>query len=91
MDPVTLSRPERWGSNAAENARVLQAAIAAGRVLDALELEVLEDAALTARLAEIEASVPAVDPGVPTPRTPDMTPAEARALAWRVAEQEVER
>ena len=55
--------------------------------LDALELEVLDEAALSARLGEIERSVPLPTEGVPTYHRPDMTPAETCERAWRAAEE----
>jgi hypothetical protein len=92
LDPVTMQRAEIWGTNAPENARVLAAALAAGRLLDELELEILEDDALVARLAAIEATVPAPTDAVPTTHMPEMTPGESREFGWRMQrEQEARR
>jgi hypothetical protein len=87
VNVATLRAPEIWGTNAPENARVMEAVTKACHRLDALEVEVLDDAGLSARMSEIEASVPAPTEGVPTYHRPDMTPAETRERAWREEEE----
>jgi hypothetical protein len=91
MNPVTMRAQEFWGSNCAENVPVIEAAVAACRQLEALELEVLEEAELSRRLIAIAASVPAPTESVPTQQRPAMTPAEERALTSRLAAQEANR
>jgi hypothetical protein len=91
VNPFTGRASEHWTSNAPENRRVIEAVGAACQQLAALELEVLDDAELTARLAGIEASVPLSTNAVPTNTAPFETPAEERARGWREAEQEAQR
>ncbi|MDO8475051.1 MAG: hypothetical protein Q7W02_02450 [Candidatus Rokubacteria bacterium] len=92
LDRATGTYPEFWSSNAAENARVMQAVGAACLRLDALELEALDDAELRGQLAAIDASVPTATDAVTTPQRPDLTPGEARELGWRLQkEQEARR
>jgi hypothetical protein len=86
MNPVTMRARELWGSNSTENARVTEAVVAACRQLEGLELEILEDAELSGRLAAIEASVLMPTEGVPTPLKPAMTPYEERVRGWREEE-----
>jgi hypothetical protein len=91
LNPITLLRPRTSYSNVESverRRRAIQAELVTWENCRELAIEPAE---LRARAEALPASLPAVDGSITVPMAPLVTPAEARELAWRQAEQEAQR
>jgi hypothetical protein len=91
LNPLTLVRLRTTYDNVAEIERRRLAIRDAMATWESYRTMAIEPADLRARAEALPASLPAVDGSIAAPMAPLVTPAEARELAWRQAEQEAQR